>query len=328
MKLWYGIPVLMVAALAMGSLAPAQTPQGGKGNKAELDKLKQTVHNSGRLPRSTYWHSAEVLRGGKRQIIAASVLVKSTGKSAALTSGDSKLTTIGGQGLPEGFGSGFTWDRADNEVLLVMFVNAADALGISVDGLKAGDQVQVISASGVASYSQSKGNPIASSLVGLAAAGAKVAVPEISPVITAAEKFAKEQFKATNAKTKVRDAFGVEPGSGGKAQQEGGLLVCLPEAGGTFYSGRDRNRWIKKDGTRLDENLPDHVFGSFFPRQGLVNHNIRTVQQPGQMFVLAWDFAFDDNAGFYKVFVKLTKGKGPPPNPNPTLRKGSTDKSK
>ena len=28
---------------------------------------------------------------------------------------------------------------------------------------------------------------------------------------------------------------------------------------------------------------------------------------------MPWDWAFDDNAGHYKVFVKLKKGNGPPP---------------
>ncbi len=202
-----------------------------------------------------------------------------------------------------------------------MFINAADPLGISIDGMQAGDKVQVMSASGVASFSEDKGNPLASSIVGLVATGANVAVtaagaPEVAPVITAAEKFAQDQFKATNAKTLRRDAFGVDPGSGHKARQEGGILVCLPEAGGTFYSGNDdhKERWIKGKGERTNESLPAHMFyAAFFPRQGFGEHNTRTAGQSGQMYVVPWDWKFEDNAGFYKVFVKLTKGNGPPP---------------
>ena len=152
------------------------------------------------------------------------------------------------------------------------------------------------------------------------ATGANVAAsvlgaPEVVPVINAAEEFAKEQFKATNAKTKRRDAFGVDPGSGHKARQEGGLLICLPEAGGTFYSGDGdhKDRWIKGDGVRADDKKPAHLFGSFFPRQGFASHNTRVAQQGGQMYVVPWDWKFEDNAGFYKVFVKLKKGNGPPP---------------
>ena len=79
--------------------------------------------------------------------------------------GRSSLTVVGGEGLPNGFGKGFSWDRAEDEALLVMFVNAADPLGVSIDGLQAGDQVQVLSASGIASFSEDTGNPLASSIV-------------------------------------------------------------------------------------------------------------------------------------------------------------------
>src|SRR5262249_22883670 len=229
------------------------------------------------------------------------------------------LVTVGDP--PPGFGKGFVWDRTDKEVMLVMFINAADPLGVSIEGMEAGDQLQVLSASGIASFKSDKSNPLASSIVGVVAAGARVAVgaagaPEVAPAIDAAEQFAKDQFKATNAKILVRDGFGVEPSSGKKAREEGGLLVCMPEAGGTFYSGDDKHkdRWVKGDGTRKDENLPAHFnYNGFFPRQGYADHNTRIARGSGPMYVLAWDYQFDDNAGFYKVFVKLTKGNGPPP---------------
>jgi hypothetical protein len=270
---------------------------------------------------ANYWRLAEARHPGKKQTIAAKPFQKPKAAPGALApAGRSSLTTVGGDGLPEGFGKGFTWDRAEDEALLVMFINAADPLGVSIDGLKEGDYVQVMSASGVASFSEDKGNPTASSIVGLVAAGANVAVsaagaPEVVPVINAAEKFAQDQFKATNAKTKRRDTFGVDPGSGHKARQEGGVLICLPEAGGTFYSGDGdhKDRWIKGDGVRTNDKLPAHVFGSFFPRQGFADHNTRMAQQAGQMYVVPWDWKFEDNAGFYKVFVKLKKGNGLPP---------------
>src|SRR5262249_13432799 len=159
----------------------------------------------------------------------------------------------------------------------------------------------------------------------LGAAGA----PEVKPLIDAAEQFAKDQFAATNAKTMIRDAFGVEPTSGDKSRRNGGLLVCLPQAGRTYYSGdwNHEERGIRGDGVRSDVNLPAHipVSQAFFPIQGNSEQNTRTVRQSGQMFVLAWDYKFDDNAGFYKVFVKLTKGQGKPAPPV-ILRKGSTAK--
>lgn len=294
--------------------------------KADVAKMKDTIRRDGKLPGgaggASYWRNAELLHLGATRKISA-VPLKAGNRST--------LTTVGGEGLPTGFGKGFNWDRADNEVLLVLFINAADLLGISIDGMLAGDQVQVVSASGIASFSEDKGNPLASSIVAVLAAGAKILDPPASPLIDAGAEFAKDQFKATNAKTLRRDAFGVEPGSGHKAKEEGGLLVCLPEAGGTYYSGdrsaKGRLRWIKANGVRTDDHLPPHVVGAFFPIQGDTAHNTRTVRQSGPMYVTAWDWKFEDNAGFYKVFVKLTKGNGLPPDTIPK-KKGSTAKPK
>ena len=70
---------------------------------------------------------------------------------------------------------------------------------------------------------------------------------------------------------------------------------------------------MPRSGVRTDDKLPAHLYGSFFPRQGETLHNTRTVRQGGQMYVVPWDWKFEDNAGFYKVFVKLKKGSGLPP---------------
>jgi hypothetical protein len=260
-----------------------------------------------------------------------------SGRGSAVTVIKAEATTVGD--APPGFGKGFTWDRADNEILLVIFLNAADPLGISIDGLQAGDHVQVMTATGLASFSEDQGNELASSIVGLVAKGANVALdianlPEVKPLVDAAEQFAKDQFKATHAKTMIRDAFGVEPTTGAKSRRNGGLLVCLPEAGGAFYSGdwNHEERGIQGDATRTDDHLPTHipVGSAFFPIQGDPQQDTRVMRQSGQMIILAWDYKFDDNAGFYKVFVKLTKGNGPPTGGDGgvILKKGQTAKPK
>ena len=321
----------LVAVPSAGGQPPAKPatsrPPGNHGTpvaRVDAKHMAEEIKKNGKLAGASYWPLAEVRHGGKKRTVAALPLLKAKAgagpKALAAAGGSSTVTTVGGDNLPPGFGKGFTWDRSQDEALLILFVNAADPLGITIDGLLAGDQVQVLSASGIASFSKDKGNPLASSIVGLVAAGANVALtelgaPEVAPAVTAAETFAKDQFKATGNARELRDAFGVIPDSGGKAQEEGGILVCLPEAGGPFYSGDPdhRNRWVQGDGTRSDDHIPAHIFGSFFPRQGFTSHNTRTVQQSGQMYVVPWDWSFDDNAGFYKVFVKLKKGNGPPP---------------
>ncbi len=324
-------PIALCAGLvaAPAAAAPPVTPTPAKPTpakptpaKPDTAKAAEEIKKSGKLSGADHWRLVEARHPGqKRTTIAAKPFLKPKAAAGALAPvGRSQLTVVGGAGLPEGFGHGFVWDRAESEAVLVVFVNAADSLGVCIDGLQAGDQLQVMSATGVASFSEDKGNPLASGIVGLVATGANLAAtvlgaPEVAPVITAAEKFAQDQFKATNAKTKKRDVYGVETGTGHKARQEGGVLVCLPEARGTFYSGNGdhKERWIKGDGVRTDDHIPAHVFGSFFPRRESDAHNTRTVQQTGQAYLVAWDWKFEDNAGFYRVVVKLKKGNGPGP---------------
>jgi hypothetical protein len=320
------LPALAVgAAVALGPTGQAFAPPKVTDHRTRpgTENIKDIIKRNGKVPSANYWQHVEALHKAQRRTVAAAPFLKAkTGTKSAMAAagGGSTTTTVGD--APPGFGKGFTWDRKDNEILLVMFINAADPFGVSIDGVQAGDQVQVMTASGIASYSSDKGNPTASSIIGLVAAGANVLLsaegaPEVAPVIDAAQKFAQDQFKATNAKTKRRDAFGVDPSSGLKAREEGGLLVCLPEAGGTYYSGDGdhKNRWIQGNGVRTDDHLPAHIFGAFFPIQGDPGQNTRIMQQSGQMYIIPWDWQFDDNAGFYKVFVKLTKGNGPPPPP-------------
>jgi len=321
------LQVLTPVALATGVVATPAPAADGRAQAAAA-KAADEIKRTGKLSAGSYWPLAEALHGGARRTGPARAMLTPKapaagrgGAALANPAGRSTVTTVGGAGLPAGFGQGFAWDRSQDEALLVLFINAADSLGVRIDGLQAGDQVQVLQATGIASFSEDEGNPLASSLVGLAAAGVDVGItalgaPEVAPLVDSAKSFAQDQFKATHAKTKRRDPFGVDPGTGHKAREEGGVLVCLPQAGGTFYSGDGdhKGRWIQGDGTRTDDHRPAHMgSAAFFPRQNVTDPY--TATQPGSMFVLAWDWKFEDNAGFYEVVVKLKKGSSVPPPP-------------
>lgn len=274
-----------------------------------MDTLTTQIQRDGKLPGGTAYRSLVTTKYGrlKRKAPGSLLGLKASPGNKVIQAGDQ----------PDGFGKSFLWDRKDNEILLAVFINAADNLGVSIENIRRSDIVSVTSAAGIASFDEDTGNPLASSLVGLLAVGAKaglgiVGLPEAIPVLNKVEEFAKDRFKATNAKTKRRDAFGVDPGSGHKAKEEGGIIVTLPQASGPVYSGDDdhKKRWIKPDGTRSDRNLPEHIVvgSAFFPRRGSTSHNTRAVTRSGQIYVLAWDWKFEDNAGFYKVFVHIKKG--------------------
>jgi len=228
---------------------------------------------------------------------------------------------------PTGFGFEFDWDRtAEPQVVLAVFVNAADQLGVCITGLQPTDQIQVSSASGLATFSKDTGNPTLASLVGVLAAGAVGTLnatgnPEFDGLVTSAEQFAQQAFKGTGAGTKSRDAFGVDS-SGGVALEEGGVIVCMPGAGGTFYSADPdhRNMWATQPlSNGAPRGLPKGVLSEGFPVTpfgflGRTTLNIPFVcQQAGEAYIVAWDFAFSDNAGTYKLFVTLTNGALAPP---------------
>jgi hypothetical protein len=235
-------------------------------------------------------------------------------------------------GLPDGFGKDFMWDRKDQSIILVMFINTADNLGSSISNLKAGDTIQITSATGTAGFSKDTGHPLLSSIVGLLAAGTKAVLDAtgdsaFDPVVAAAEQFAKDQFKGTGAAQQIRDAFGVDE-SGGFALAEGGVIVVLPQAQGPYYSANSdhRDHWASQPPKGSDRRgLPKFLQStssnppSTDPFHFLSHSqpNVFTCTQDGEAYILAWDqaVAYGDNTGFYKVFVHISQpptGQPPP----------------
>jgi hypothetical protein len=224
---------------------------------------------------------------------------------------------------PNGFGKTFFWDRKDESIVLVVFVNPADFLGVSISNLKAGDTMQVTTVAGAAAFSKDTGHPFLSGLVGLLAAGAKAVLDAtgdsaFDPVVAAAEQFAKDQFKGTGSAQQFRDAFGVDE-SGGFALEEGGVIVVPPQGQGPYYSADPdhRDHWAsqppKGSGRRglpkfLQSTPPNPTRDPFF----FLSHrelNLFPCTQDGEAYILAWDQpgAFGDNTGFYKIFVHISQ---------------------
>ena len=309
---------MIVSSTPLTLLASAQTPNRAVAVQVRQD-MQARIKRDGRLSNAAY-RSLLNTRFGNVKTVRAN-------RFAAGSSPGNTVTQVGDQ--PPGFGQTFFWDRKDDQALLVAFINAADNLGMSIEGMQSGDTIEIRSAAGLASFSEDQGNPEAASFVGLLATAAEGAAlyeesPQYLPIIRDAESKAKDLFKATGEKGKIRDAYGIEPSSGGKARAEGGIIICLPQSGGPYYSGDPdhQNRWIKPDGTRDLAHMPDHIFSgtAFFPLRGNDSQNRQLVTKDGEVYVLPWDSAFADNAGFYKVFIVLHKGNGPV-DPGPILIK-------
>jgi hypothetical protein len=221
---------------------------------------------------------------------------------------------------PPGFGKEFDWDRSQQSALLSVFVNPADPLGVAITGLKQGDLVEVKSASGLCSFSKDTGNPIISSIIGLLGEGTSAAVDALTgstaanTAITDAASFAQSLFKGTGAGQQFRDAFGAAD-TGGAALEEGGVVVCMPQAQGPYYSANpdSKNFWATNPPSigaarGLPKAYQSMSNPPFFFLSRTPGQNVWTCGTDGVAYILAWDFAFADNAGSYNLFVKLTQG--------------------
>ena len=310
--------------------------------RADFKAIQGAISRSARIPLSatpanqTRGSARTVAKGGtnatflqlKQSLTGHTAQTVRAVKLATGQPSNSTLTTVGSP--PSGFGTVFNWDRSQQSALLVIFVNAADPLGVSITGLQPGDMIQVKSASGTASFSKDTGNSIASSIVGFVADGTAAVVSALDPTsknvgseIEDAGKQVQSLFKGSGAAEKFRDPFGVEPSSHGYGLQEGGVVVCMPQGGGTFYSADSNHRsyWATMphaiDQPRglptvyqsQSSNAPFFFIGQTSP-------NAAVCQSNNPAYILAWDFAYADNAGTYTVYVQLTQG-GSSSNPGP-----------
>jgi len=117
----------------------------------------------------------------------------------------------------------------------VAYINAADALGVSIGGIRAGDVIQVDSMSGLATFEKADGNPYLSSFL---IVGEAAGVPD--KVLKLADKVAKQFQDPEGTPKKTRDAGGRDS-EGVFRRQEGGVIACMPAARGAFYSSRSRS---------------------------------------------------------------------------------------
>ena len=179
-------------------------------------------------------------------------------------------------------------------------VSATDGSGIAVDGVKKGDVLRIIDASGVCSFSKGKAG-LVRSIVTVAA--------EVAGAATggglwkkATDLMRSELNKHGNTESrgaKRRDAFGREIGGGGSvAEEEGGLIVCLPPATGMVYSSNN---------VRRGHATKQPPAGAFFLKRGAPP---RKMPGDGVIRIGVFDSNFKDNAGCYEIKFSLTRGGG------------------
>jgi hypothetical protein len=270
-------------------------------------------HGQVHASRSAYVQQNVALFGPETHLPASKTIAGQLAKPGA-TQPKSSVVVVGE--APDGFGKQVLWHPNDAGLAIVVFLNAADFLGVMISGVRATDTIEIVSAAGIASFAEETENEGVGAFIGILAAGATVAstsfgAPELAPVIGAAAEFAKSRFPENKVAKKLRDPFG-ENLDGDKARQEGGVIVSLPEARRIFTSGNSdhEERWIKEPGTRDTAHLPDHVKGkgAFFLQSR--SRNKHTAGAEGDIIIYPWDYKFTDNSGFYRLDILLKRGSG------------------
>jgi hypothetical protein len=224
----------------------------------------------------------------------------------------STVSAVAGQ--PAGFGVTVNW-VGDEDLAVTGFVATTDEWGLAVSGVTDFDTFEVVDAAGTATFAQQETNKGVASLVTIIAAGASLGAavfgaPELAPFITAAGAALAKAFPESKHPWKPRDAYGQIPGTDEFAMEEGGMIVCAPDAQGTYQSGDDdhRDRWAQSEHDRSDDHLPAQVQAGFFVQR---DHNRRTLYGNGTMIIAPWDYKFLDNIGVYRVDFILRRGQPP-----------------
>jgi hypothetical protein len=245
---------------------------------------------------------------------------RTTTTAAIANSSSSSVKTVGS--APNGYGQQILWDPNDSSLAVVVYLAAADDLGVMISGVQPGDQIKWISATGIASFSDDTNNNGVASIIGIVgdalSLGAKIfGIPEAAPFIQAGAQYAAKQFPESTSPSKRRDPFGVDPSSGLKARAEGGVLISLPQAGQNYYSGDSdhQSRWIKQPGDRVPANYPaDIPSGNAYFLSPLENP-WAYAGTAGDFIIYPWDSVFDDNNGYYRLDLLLTRAAALPTPP-------------
>jgi hypothetical protein len=178
-------------------------------------------------------------------------------------------------------------------------LNAADPLGVRISGVTPGDTLELVSAVGLASFEEDSENEGISSLIGIVAAGAQVTAtafgaPEATPVIQAGAEFAKDRFKERSVRrrfetrtawTRARSTRPARRAVSSYASQRhtASTTAARTRSSGSSHRAPDRRQ------------RPEHLHGNaYFIRRGMGATRSR---EGGDLFVVAWDYIFSDNAG-------------------------------
>lgn len=180
-------------------------------------------------------------------------------------------------------------------------LSATDPDGVSVDGLQEGDLLQILDITGICSFDDGKAGLIVSIIGAVATSAALVAGGDAWKTAVASMRKDLNKLGDPAKGGDKRDGYGRKIGSDDYGEKEGGIIVCLPHAGGMFYSGGTVKR--KKSGGGGNSSKD----GWFFPARSETPTQEWTIECPGVLRIGVFDGNYGDNAGSYEIKFKITR---------------------
>ena len=197
-------------------------------------------------------------------------------------------------------------------------ISSTDDSGITVDGVKEGDLVEIVDVAGICSFDDKTTVQRIAGIVGIVTGVLSTGLPLFGATKAAvvAKAFGDQantlKGKLGNPSTggKRRDGYGEDLGSGHFAKHEGGILVCLPSARGVLFATPDN---YLADGAKERGRLPEYFsknvtdYNCFFPcrREGGLME--KKAERDGPVHIIAFDSKFTDNAGKYVVKFRVIR---------------------
>ena len=205
-----------------------------------------------------------------------------------------------------------------SEVAIWTEISSTDDSGVSVQGIKKSDIIEIESIAGICAFSgQTTGGRVLSvvGIVGgvLGSAGAG-AVATAGKLLKKTGSIKSEVGNASGSVTdggKRRDGYGKDVGGKEFAVNEGGIIVCMPSAHGPIYSSEDNHL---ADSAKKEGRLPKHVREGirdkcFFPCREDGGVMTKEAQEDGTLHILVFDNDFSDNAGSYEMRFRVMRRK-------------------
>ena len=185
-------------------------------------------------------------------------------------------------------------------------IDANDPIGVRVR-LRKSDVLRIDTISGFCSFSTG------AKVKRIAGMALSAAVPLAGGAITTALDTVKEHGKFTSDhaptdKGKARDGYGHVQGKSVFAAKEGGIVVCMPSAGGPIYADDE----TLDDDVEKYGRLPRYVHQDFrdrcfFPCRKPAGLMEMPASKNGTAYMLAFDAKHEDNAGVYVVEFTIIK---------------------